>query len=579
MTDTPLMAEFPGVDTAEWERVIREDLKGADSPRSLVWRAEEGLDIKPYYRAEDLDHVVHLKTRPEALSCVRGSQKAGWHILERIDAESPAEANRVACKAVSDGAEAILFSNLRIANASDLAVALVHLDEIPVCFEDADRPLIRLLLERPGHRDDAAVISTGFNPLDDPDFAAAVLANRIGGFVPLSISATEFHEQGATSAEEIGLALAAGAEFFDSMMERGIGIDQLAGSLTFSFATGPGFFLQIAKLRALRVLWAQAVESFGGQSRIWRARIHARTARWNQAIYDPHVNILRATTEAMSAVLGGADSIEVAAFNACYSSGDEMSRRLARNTQLILKQEADLARVADPGGGSYCLEVLTDAIARSAWELLQKIESEGGYRSACEKGVVDLLLCRRRDQRARSVVSRKLVLTGTNRFADASESAMSRIGSGDALHSGRAAEPFEELRLRTERHGARGSQKPRILLAEMGEDRKSQSARSNFAMEFLACAGLESRIMRFRRAEEIKTGDWDLIVLCSADAEYLSIASTLFERMTASVPVVVAGLPETADKLRALGVAEFMHVRCNAVETLANIQRLAGIKD
>jgi len=583
MTEASLLAEFQGVDTSEWERIIREDLKGADYARSLMWLPEAGLAIKPYYRAEDLDGVAHLDAAPGESPGTREMKDTGvWRICEGVDVADPVEANRIACEAISQGAQEIAFSNLTVANASSLVSAIANLDGIPVCFENADRQLIRLLMDGLHQKPRAAQFSTGFDPLRNLDFAAEVLADRPAGFVPFSIRAAKFHEHGAGSAEEIGLALAAGVDFLAAMEDHGLAIDQAADSLTFSFAIGPEFFLQIAKLRAFRLVWAQAVHSFGGPPAMSAARIQARTAGWNQTIYDRHVNILRAGTEAMSAVLGGADSIQIAGFDACCGSAGEMSRRLARNTQLILKHEADLARVADPGAGSYCLEVLTDAIAHQSWQMLQRIESEGGYRNAIATGVVDSLLTQRGDQRARGVACRKRVLTGTNHFADPFESALSRIEDAAQIKTGRAAEPFERLRMRTERHAARIGRKPRILLAESGEDRKLQGARSNFAADFLACAGLESRIVRVQHAEDIADHDADLVVLCSADAEYLSIVSALFGQPKTNhrtAPVVVAGLPETASELRALGVADFIHVRCNAVETLANIQRLAGIKD
>ncbi len=152
------------------------------------------------------------------------------------------------------------------------------------------------------------------------------------------------------------------------MQSRNVEMERAAASIAFSFAIGANYFFQIAKFRAFRTLWATVLESFGGTAESARARIHARTSRWNKTIYDPHVNVLRATTEAMSAVLGGVDSVTVAPFDESYKAPDEASRRLARNTQIILKHEALLSRVADPGAGSYCLEVITDFIAREGWK-------------------------------------------------------------------------------------------------------------------------------------------------------------------------------------------------------------------
>ena len=170
------------------------------------------------------------------------------------------------------------------------------------------------------------------------------------GLTPFTIHGAAFAEAGATAVEEAGFALAAGVDFLAALAERGVDVNHAAAALEFSFAVGSNYFFEIAKFRAFRMLWARAVESFGGTHEAARARIAARTSKWNKTLYDPHVNILRTTTEAMAAVLGGADAVTVTPFDACYKAPDEASRRLARNTQLLLKHEAWLGRVADAGG-------------------------------------------------------------------------------------------------------------------------------------------------------------------------------------------------------------------------------------
>ncbi len=166
---------------------------------------------------------------------------------------------------------------------------------------------------------------------------------------------------------------------------------------------GPEFFIQIAKLRAFRLVWAKAVESFGGAEETARTSIHGCTARWNATLYDPQVNILRATTEALSAVLGGADSISISPFDDWFRHPDESSRRLARNTQIIFKQEAFLSRVSDPVGGSYLIEALTNSIAARAWKLFQELESAGGYRKAVDTGLIASVLEKRLQSRDEAV--------------------------------------------------------------------------------------------------------------------------------------------------------------------------------
>ena len=220
------------------------------------------------------------------------------------------------------------------------------------------------------------------------------------GLVPFTIHGAAFAEAGATAVEEIGFALAAGVDFLAALAERGADINRAAAALEFSFAVGSNYFFEIAKFRAFRMLWARAVESFGGTHEAAKARIAARTSQWNKTVYDPHVNILRATTEAMAAVLGGADAVTVTPFDACYKAPDEASRRLARNTQLLLKHEAWLGRVADAGGGSYALETITDFLAHEGWKVMQEIEARGGFRKAQAEGMIAQALERESGKRA-----------------------------------------------------------------------------------------------------------------------------------------------------------------------------------
>jgi methylmalonyl-CoA mutase len=574
-----LLSEFPPVSTDTWEQAIAADLKGADYAEKLIWHSPEGIDVKPYYRAEDVAGLKWLDAAPGDFPYVRGIRApGGWRIREHISAVDPEEANSAARCAVAAGAEEIAFLHVVVANASDLGILVANLGEIPVHFAHATPALIRLVLDRMTRRQSGTMHSADLDWSADPAFSAEVISQAPASFVPFTIRAQDYANSGATAVEEVAFALASGVDFLAEMQERGVSQDRAAESLAFSFAMGPEFFMQIAKLRAVRMVWAQAVTSFGGGAREHtRARIYALTSRWNRTIYDPHINMLRATTEAMSGVLGGADSIYVAPFNECYNVGDEVSRRLARNTQIILKQEAHLARVADAGGGSYCLEALTDAIAQKAWKLFQEIEAAGGYRKAAE--LIEQTLEQRRAAQEKSVITRRRILTGTNRFANAAEQVLERICGELVPHSGRAALPFEELRLRTERHVADKGQTPRILLAEIG-DAKMRSARSGFVAEFLACAGLNTDIRKFETARAIIAVDANLIVLCSSDPEYLAIATELFAEMKtrgAQIPVMIAGNPETAEPLRAAGITEFIHLRSNPIEVLTTVQQLLGI--
>ena len=582
MATESLLSEFPSVSTEQWERIIRENVKGAEYVSEMIWHPEEGLAVKPYYRAEDLAGLHFLDAAPGDFPYVRTARSTGdWRIREEFDIADPDEANRSACNAVAVGAEEIAFHRPKMESCSDIALLLANLNEIPVHCAGLGRASVELLIERLKKRPHGAAVSTDLDSLADLDHSAEIVRNAPTGLRPFVIHADEFQERAAGAIEEVGFALSAGVDLVAAMQERGLGIDRVAGSLSFSFATGPEFFVQIAKLRAFRVVWAKAVESFDGTHPAGVTQIHARTANWNKTIYDPHVNILRATTEVISAILGGADSVSCAPFDECYKHPDENSRRLARNTQIVLKQEALLSRVADPLGGAYVIEVLTNSIASKAWKLFQELEASGGYQEARAAGVIASVLDRRRSSREQAVDFRRRVLTGTNRFADASEKALGRIDQALISSVPRAAKAFEVLRLRTEQFIRRTGNQPRILLAEIG-DVKMRSARSQFAADFLACAGLPTTIRQFKEAEQIVDSGAALIVLCSSDAEYLPIVEKLIPVLkdrSAGANIVIAGNPDTAEQLRNLGVADFIHLRSNVVEVLSGIQRLIGIRD
>jgi methylmalonyl-CoA mutase len=577
MASNRLLQEFAPVSTESWEEVIRKDLKGADYAKKLVWQTEDGLAVQPYYRAEDLAALDYLNATPGSFPYVRGTRAtADWRIREEIDEVDAEKANQAACGAIVAGAEEVAFGNVEIKSAADVGILMANLAEIPVHFQNANETLLRLLIEKKP----LSAISTGMDPFTNLIFAAEFIPFAPLNLAPFTIHGEKFDEAGATAVHEVGFTLAAGIDFLAAMQAAGEDVNRAAASITFSFAIGSSYFFQIAKLRAFRLLWARAVESFGGTREGAKARIHARTSRWNETIYDPHVNILRATTEAMSAAIGGADSISVAPFDECYKKPDEASRRMARNAQILLKQEALLCRVSDPGGGSYCIEVITDFVAREAWKVMQQIEAAGGYQKAQADGHIIRALKQSLATKEKAVVQRRRIFTGTSQHANLTEKALNRIDPSRPTGVRRGAEIYEQLRLRTERAAAESGKTPRVLLAEIG-DVKMRSARSNFAANFFGCAGFEIVTQRFDSVDAITESEADIIVLCSSDPEYATLAAALIARLTAlkrKTPVIVAGFPESVEQLKAAGVADFIHVRSKPIELLTKWQQRLGIE-
>lgn len=580
MESAHLLDEFPAVSTQAWEDVIHADLKGADYAKKLLWQSPEGILVKPYYRSEDIADL-NIDLTPGAFPYLRGTRATGdWRIREEIEAEDPEQANRDAQKAIAAGAEEISFQRVKVRNASDLGMLLVNLQDVPLQFENADDSMMSLLIDRLKSKTDSPYMSTGYSPFVNLDAAAAIVCNAPAALVPFTIHGEHLEEAGANTVQEVAFTLAAGIDYLAEMDARGIGIDYAAASVTFAFTTGASYFFQIAKLRAFRRLWGQAVESFGGTHEVARARMYARTSLWNKTVYDPHVNALRATTEAMSAIIGGADSVSVAPFDECYKTPDEASRRLARNTQIALKHEAMLTQVADPGAGSYYLESITESIAREAWKKMQQIEADGGYRKVRAAGILDHALEESEKTREKAVALRRRVFTGTSQYADAHERALARIEQSRLAACKRGAIDYEMLRLHTERYAAETGSTPRVLLAEFG-DKKMRAARATFASNFFACAGFTITLQPIDDASDIAAADAEMIVLCSADTEYLAMATALVSELKAlgrETPVIVAGNPESAEQLRAAGVADFIHIRSNPIEVLTCWQQRLGMK-
>ncbi|HFQ93391.1 MAG TPA: methylmalonyl-CoA mutase [Anaerolineae bacterium] len=230
-----------------------------------------------------------------------------------------------------------------------------------------------------------------------------------------------YHNSGANAAQELAFTLGNGAAYLRAMSERGLDANVTARHMMFHFAVSGDFFMEIAKLRAARILWSQIVAAFGGYAAAQKMRLHVRTAVINKTVTDPYVNMLRVTTEALSAALGGADSISVAPFDEVIRPPDEFSRRIARNAQIILQEEAYLTRLLDPAGGAYYVEYLTDELARRAWALFQEVEGRGGMLAALQAGFPQELIAQEVESQTAKLATRKDVLVGTNLYANAEE--------------------------------------------------------------------------------------------------------------------------------------------------------------
>ena len=374
-----------------------------------------------------------------------------------------------------------------------------------------------------------------------------------------AIRADLFHEAGATAVEELGYAIAEGAECLAEIITDGKSADEATEEIEFVFAVGPSYFIEIAKLRAARLLWAQVISAFGAKKPAITPFI-VRTPVRNKSVYDRYTNLLRAATESLSAVVGGCDALYVEPFG--------FDDHIAVNIQRILKEESNIDAVADPAGGSYYIETLTDLIARAAWKLFQQVEAEGGYAKAEAVGSIGRALEASRATRAKALSTRRKTLVGVNNYPNIMEKEPETQQPAEGY---RLAEPFEKIRRRTIDNAKKARRYPKVLLLTRG-DVKMRGARSNFALNFFGCAAFD-----VETSDQYANSDADLIVLCSSDQEYLEFARDVCPRV--NVPVLVAGNPKDwIDALKEVGVKGFIHMLSDVEATLTEWQDKIGLE-
>ncbi|MBD5294043.1 MAG: methylmalonyl-CoA mutase small subunit [Bacteroides sp.] len=599
-----LFEMFPPVSAEQWREKVDVDLKGVPFEKKLVWRTSEGFNVQPMYRREDIASLTTTDSLPGEFPYVRGTRcNNEWLIRQEIIASTPEEANAKAHHAIERGATSLGWHMAEV-SAEALAAFLKDIDltkieiNLSCCMRKAVE-LTSILSEY--------VVSAGaakefrgsvkFNPwkrelkhgskspLDPVESGKAIIEASLPlqGLRVLSVDSELFTNGGAYIFQELGYALSWGAQWLTMLTEAGVPADLVASKIKFDMGISTNYFMELAKFRAARMLWAQIVEQYSpAEIDACKMVAHATTSKYNQTIYDAHVNLLRSQTEAMSAALAGVDSITVTPFDVPFKQPDEFSERIARNQQLLLKEESHLDKVVDPAGGSYYVETLTVSLAQEAWKLFLSIEEQGGFAAALAAGTIQDAVNESNQKRHADMARRKEILLGTNQYPNINEFAAEKIETD--LHGGcgcgcnhdenagisatRLASDFEQLRLQTE-HAAN---RPKVFMLTIG-NLAMRLARSQFSGNFFGCAGYE--IIDNNGFPTVKDGvdaalaaGADIVVLCSSDDEYAEFAPEAWKLLQGKAEFVVAGAPACTDDLKAQGIENFIHVRSNVLDTL-----------
>jgi methylmalonyl-CoA mutase len=600
---------FPPVSTEEWKAKITTDLKGADYDRKLVWRTNEGFNVQPFYRREDLKGLPALDTLPGEYPYLRGTRNDNdWVIRQAVAGDTAAEMNAHALQILNRGVESLGITLGKNVEAADLATILkgvdlkkveVNVDCCPRCAVEVAKEIVKLINEAGAAEEFRG--SIGFDPFRGllkrgvafPKDAAAEgkalyeVVKDVKNLRCFAVNTYLLNNAGAYITQELGYALAWGAEWLDMMTEAGLSVEEVACRVKFNMGISSNYFMELAKFRAGRMLWAEIVKAYAPKCDCaCKMHVHAVTSEFNQTLFDAYVNLLRSMTETMSAALAGVDSIETLPFDRCYKQPDEFSERIARNQQILLREESHLNKVVDPAGGSYYIETLTASIAKQAWALFQDVEDNGGFAALVAKGDVQGKVNESGVKRHLDVARRKESLLGTNQFPNFNEMAHDKIDDSKkccccaadkeaaekvtALNFDRAASQFEAIRLATEA----AANRPKVFMLTIG-NLAMRLARAQFSSNFFGCAGYE--IIDNIGFETVKEGvdaamekGADVVVLCSSDDEYAQFAPEAYKELAGRAMFVVAGAPACMDDLKKEGIENFIHVKVNVLDTLAD---------
>lgn len=599
-----LFDQFPPVSTEEWKAKVEADLKGAPFDKKLVWRTNEGFNVQPMYRAEDIASLNTTDSLPGEYPFVRGTRvENDWLTRQEIVAETAKDANEKALDVLTKGVTSLGFK-VKEATSEELQTLLAGIDVAAVelnfstCIKKAETfatVLVAYLKEKGLETKFRGSID--FNPLKKAlkhgvafnGDAVAIAKNILEAVkdVPalkvLSVNSVMLSNAGSYIFQELGYAMAWGAEWLTLLTDAGVDAATVASRIKFNMGVSSDYFMELAKFRAARMLWAQIVKQYGVEDEACKMTVHAITSSYNQTIYDAHVNLLRSQTETMSAALAGVDSITTVPFDNAYQTPDDFSERIARNQQFLLKEESHLDKVVDPAGGSYYVETLTVSIAAEAWKLFLSVEENGGFFAMVGNGEIQKAIRETSEKRHTDVARRKEILLGTNQYPNINEMAAAKIKkgagcgcgcgcgqeeSGEGLPTARAASDFEALRLATEA----ASNRPKVFMLTIG-NLAMRLARAQFSTNFFGCAGYE--IIDNLGFETVEAGvdealakGADIIVLCSSDDEYATLAPEAYKYLAGRAEFVVAGAPACTEDLKAVGINDYVHVRCNVLETL-----------
>ena len=575
-----------------WQQKAEEALKGK-SISTLNRHTYENIDLKPLYTKEDLENQ-QVSQLPGQTDFRRGSAPLGylteeWQVAQKLEPKEDTSLNEAIKSAMKKGQTAIAFDAEKI-NINELKSLDTDLyKQFPFSLEGNNNQQEEILAALASLENSENI--SGFiaaDPVADAAKQGAALdKNSLDKWAEtiqsthkampklktILVNTSAYHNAGANAVQELAIALATGVHHTAELLERKISLETILSKLVFKFSVGGNFFMEIAKLRSARLLWSKVAESFGADEQQQKMVISGETSGFTKTVYDPYVNMLRAGNEAFAAVLGGIQYLHVSPYNEPENQATSFSDRIARNTQLILKNEAHLKNIVDPAGGSWYIESLTNQLAEQAWALFLEIEEKGGITKALEAGWLQKQIQDVLNRKNKDIFTRKQSIIGTNIYASLKDTPLkAEAKTKSALPQVRLSEPYEELRIISEKIS------PKAGLICLGE-LKAHKARADFITGFLAPGGISTV-----RASDINKGEQAAAfaeqtklthyIICGSDSQYHELAAEIVhsvKEIQPNVKIMLAGLPENQESFLEDGIDQFIHLRSNCYEILEKL--------
>ena len=580
-----LFSEFPSVSTEQWMERVTADLKGADFDKKLVWKNLSGINIQPCYNAENT--ITQLENTGE-----NSQSLVNYRNIAVCCAES---GNDLAKKAVEEGMNGIIFTldgNVAVAELLNG----VNLNEISISFALASNAVAFTsdLVAFAKGKDLKGYINTGIisnyltsGSFDESQVGIAAelikLTAEFPNFKAVTVSGTEYLDSGANQVQEIAYTLNSLVFLTEKLIEKGVEVQAVFDNLNFKLAIGLEYFVEIGKFRAFNNLLAEVAAKYGLTE--FSNTITAKTSIWSKSVTDAETNLLRCTTEAMSAILGNVDGVLIDAYDKEFKESSDFSSRIAGNITTILREESYFGKVANPVDGSYYIEEVSSKIAEKALELFQSIEGAYGFYKAFENETIQGQIAEIRLQKLKLISQRRTPMVGINKYPNLMETIAADLLSegisenSKVLTPRRASLEIEALRRRTEELVADTAIRPIVQLASFG-NLNMRKARAAFAYDFIGVSGFdvhqeESFESADAAATESANADSHVVVICSSDQDYDEKAVDFikaFRAINTDKVLLLAGAPKNMDELTEAGLDGVVNMRSDVLKTLSAIQ-------